>query len=207
MDDALATFDDYNLTKETYKLKYGEDFKPSSHLLAKGPCGANSRNIDTVASSVRSMKSSSWLQGFTWVHNQMVGFVHDKPEFRNFDWLTATATEYDIVLGYFWLWLGPQENGGALGHRYTADSLKQIKTKIVNLTQFMLKRTDINLNSPAMRFSKSEMEAKRNKTAEEPMKQNAGARKRVALEEEDRVKMDRWMTKPVDKVRIHHVIH
>ena len=31
--------------------------------------------------------------------------------------------------------------------------------------------------------------------------QNAGARKRVALEEEDRVKLDRWMTKPVHKVR------
>ena len=100
-----------------------------------------------------------------------------------------------------------EENGGALGHRYTTDSLKQIKTKIVNLTQHMLKRTDININSPAMRFCKSEMEAKRNKTAEEPMKENAGARKRVALEEEDRVKMDRWMTKPVDKVRIHLIIH
>ena len=206
-DDALATFDDYHLTKETYRLKYGEDFKPSTHLLAKGPCGATSRNMDTVASSVRSVKSSSWLQGFTWVYNQMVSFIHDKPEFRNFDWLTATAAEYDIILGYFWLWLGPQENGGALGHRYTTDSLKQIKTKIVNLTQHMLKRTDININSPAMRFCKSEMEAKRNKTAEEPMKENAGARKRVALEEEDRVKMDRWMTKPVDKVRIHLIIH
>ena len=65
------------------------------------------------------------------------------------------------------------------------DSLKQIKTKIVNLTQLMMKRTDININSPAMQFSKSMMEMKRNKTAEEPLKQNAGARKRVALEEED----------------------
>ena len=36
---------------------------------------------------------------------------------------------------------------------------------------------------------------KRNKTAEEPKKQNAGARKRVALEEENRVKLDMWMTK------------
>ena len=41
---------------------------------------------------------------------------------------------------------------------------------------------------------------KRNKTAKEPKKQNAGARKRVALEEEDRVKLDRWMTKPEHKV-------
>jgi hypothetical protein len=44
------------------------------------------------------------------------------------------------------------------------------------------------------------MEMKRNKTAKEPKKQNAGARKRVALEEEDRVKLDRWMTKPEHKV-------
>ena len=33
-----------------------------------------------------------------------------------------------------------------------------------------------------------------------PKKQNAGARKRVALEEEDRVKLHRWMTKPKHKV-------
>ena len=50
-------------------------------------------------------------------------------------------------------------------------------------------------------FSKTIMEMKRNKTAEEPKKQNAGARNRVALEEEDRVKLDRWMTEPVHKVR------
>jgi hypothetical protein len=41
---------------------------------------------------------------------------------------------------------------------------------------------------------------KRNKTAKEPKKHNAGARKRVALEEEDRVKLDMWMTKPKHKV-------
>ena len=44
------------------------------------------------------------------------------------------------------------------------------------------------------------MEVKRNKTAEEPKKQNAGARKRVALEEEDKVKLDRWMTKSKHRV-------
>ena len=63
-----------------------------------------------------------------------------------------------------------------------------------------MKRTNIKINSPAMRFSKTMMEMKRNKTAEEPKKQNAGTRKRVALEEEDRVKLDRWMTKPEHKV-------
>ena len=208
MDDAIATFEDFNLTKESYRLKYGEEFAQSTHLQAKGPNGTNGQGLDTVASSVRSVKSSSWLQGFTWVYNQMVAFVLDKPEFRHFDWLSATASEFDVILGHFWLWLGPLENGGSLGgHRYTTDSLKQIKTKIVNLTQLMMKRTDININSPAMRFSKSMMEMKRNKTAEEPLKQNAGARKRVALEEEDRVKMDRWMTKPVHKVRTVFLKH
>ena len=93
------------------------------------------------------------------------------------------------------------------------DSLKQINTKI----QLMMKGTNIKINCPAMWFSKKIMEMKRKKTAEEPKKQNAGAKKRVALEEEDRVKMDRWMTEPVHKVRtmfpkqhhlsIHHVIH
>ena len=81
----------------------------------------------------------------------------------------------------------------------------------------MMKR--IKINSPAMWFSKGMMEMKRNKTAEEPKKQNAGARKRVALEEENRVKLDRWMTQPKHKVwtmfknilmlmlSIHHVFH
>ena len=202
VDDAIATFEDYNLTKESYRLKYGEEFAQSTHLQAKGPNGTNGQGLDTVASSVRSVKSSSWLQGFTWVYNQMVAFVLDKPKFRHFDWLSATASEFDVILGHFWLWLGPLENGGSLGgHRFTTDSLKQIKTKIVNITQNMMKRTDININSPTMRFSKSMMVMKHNKTAVEPLKQKAGARKRVALEEDDRVKMDRWMTKPVHKVR------
>ena len=88
------------------------------------------------------------------------------------------------------------------------DSLKEIKTKI----QLMMKRTNIKINSPAMRFSKIMKEMKRNKTAKEPKKQNAGAWKRVALEEEGRVKLDRWMTQPVHKVRTMlpkhpHVIH
>ena len=76
-------------------------------------------------------------------------------------------------------------------------SFKQIKTKI----QLMMKRTDIKIHSPAMQFSKTMVEMKRNKNIEELKKQNAGARKRVALEEEDRVKLDRWMTELIHKVR------
>ena len=74
------------------------------------------------------------------------------------------------------------------------DSLKQVKTKI----QLMMTGTNIKINSPAM---------KRNKTAEEPKKQNDGARMRVALEEDDRVKIDRWMTEPIHKVRTMFAKH
>ena len=45
------------------------------------------------------------------------------------------------------------------------------------------------------------MEMRGNMTAKELKKQNAGARKRAALEEEDRVKLDSLMTEPVHKVR------
>ena len=75
------------------------------------------------------------------------------------------------------------------------NSLKQIKTK----KKLMMKCTNIKINCPAMRFSKKMMEMKRNKTAKKPKKQNAGARKRVALVEEDSVKLDRWRTEPVHK--------
>ena len=82
------------------------------------------------------------------------------------------------------------------------------RTKI----QLMMKCTNIKINSPAMPFSKTMMEMKRNKTDKEPKKQNAGGRKRVALEEEDRVKLDRCMTKPDHKVRTmftkhYHVVY
>ena len=53
------------------------------------------------------------------------------------------------------------------------DSLREIKTKI----QLMMKRTNIKINSPAMRFSKTMREMKGNKTDEEPKKQNSGASK------------------------------
>ena len=71
----------------------------------------------------------------------------------------------------------------------------------------MMKRTNIKIKSPAIRFSKTMMEMKRNKTAKEQKKQNAGARERVALEEEDMKKLDRWMTKPKHKVRTMFTKH
>ena len=45
------------------------------------------------------------------------------------------------------------------------------------------------------------VEMKCNKTAKEPKKLNACARKRVTLDEEDMVKLDQWMTEPVHQVR------
>ena len=67
------------------------------------------------------------------------------------------------------------------------DSLKTIKTKI----NLMMKLTNIQINSLASVFQDN--------NGNEVL--NAGARNRVALEEEDSVKLDRWMTEPVQKVK------
>ena len=106
-----------------------------------------------------------------------------------------------IFLGYLWVWMGPQEGGSSLGGtRYQSDSLKQMKTKLHNLIAEVLKRPDVDLNSPAMVFSNNMYIAKRNRTAAEPMEGNAGDRKRKALEVADREKMDAWMLEDLSKV-------
>ena len=64
----------------------------------------------------------------------------------------------------------------------------------------MLKRKDINLNHASMTFSSNMYTSKRNLTALEPMEGNAGDRKRVALDESDLEKMDKWMSKDLDQV-------
>ena len=97
--------------------------------------------------------------------------------------------------------MGPQEGGGSLGvTRYTSDSLKQIKTKFQNLLVHMLKRKDINLSHTSMTFSNNMYLSKRNLTALEPMEGNAGDRKRVAIDQPDRDKMDQWMSQDLEQV-------
>ena len=199
--DAVATLEAFRLTKVGYREKYGEDWVPLEVMPAMGPSGLRGRNLDTVEAASKSVRSEAWLNGLTWIYNTLVDFVLEKDEFRCFDWFTATAEEFDIVIGYFWLWVGPKEGGGSMGGtRFTTDSLKILKAKLVNLLLHMLKSPDIDVNSSAMRFSKSMYEMKRNKTASEPMVGNAGDRKRVAVGKEDREKLDTWLTKPPEKV-------
>ena len=199
--DAVATLEAFRLTKQGYREKYGEEWVPLEVMPAMGPSGLRGRNLDTVEGASKSVRSEAWLNGLTWIYNTLVDFVLEKEEFRCFDWFTATAEDYDIVIGYFWLWVGPKEGGGSLGGtRFTTDSLKILKTKLVNLLLYVVKRPDIDVNSSAMRFSKSMYETKRNKTAAEPMVGNAGDRKRVAVGEEDREKLDMWLTKSPDQV-------
>ena len=124
------------------------------------------------------------------------------------NWYTASAVELDVVIGHWWLWLAPKENGTSLGGtRYTVLSLKNIKTKMQNLLNDMLKRRDIDLNSPAMKISTNFYYAKRNMTAEEPMVGVEGDRERKAMSDADKEKLDNWIvqTQVIDwKHRLNH---
>ena len=159
------------------------------------------RGMDTAAKGSQMTRSAAWLSGLTFAYNMFSDFIKANPEFSCLDWASATFEEVDIYLGYLWLWMGPQEGGGSLGGtRYTSDSLKQFKTKFQNLFVHMLKRKDINLSHTSLTFSNNMYLSKRNLTALEPMEGNAGDRKRVALDQSDRDKMDQWMSQDLAEV-------
>ena len=48
--------------------------------------------------------------------------------FRLFDWVNASSSDVDFVLGYFILNIEPAADNRSLGTRFTPGSLKQIKT-------------------------------------------------------------------------------
>ena len=197
--DAVTTVEAFLLTKESYEEKYGKELEKIEVRPTMGATGG--RGMDTAAKGSKMARSGAWLSSLTWAYNMLSDFVKENREFRCFDWTSATFEEVDIYLGYLWLWMGPQEGGGSLGGtRYTSDSLKQIKTKFQNLLVHMLKRKDINLNHASMTFSSNMYTSKRNLTALEPMEGNAGDRKRVALDESDLEKMDKWMSRDLDQV-------
>ena len=99
-----------------------------------------------------------------------------------------------MVIGHWWLYMAPEEGGTSLGGtRYTVRSLKNIKTKLQNILHGMLKRKDIDLNSPSMTFATNNYYAKRNRTAEEPMAGVEGDRERQAIPEDDKEKLDTWV--------------
>ena len=97
--------------------------------------------------------------------------------------------------------MSPHQGGSSLGGTcYTSKSIKQLKTKIQMLFTHMLKRKDIDLSSTAMTFTQNMYVMKRNKSAEEPMEGNEGDREKTDFTEEDRAKMDKWMTRNLGKV-------
>ena len=197
--DAEETLAAYQLTRESYELKYGEKFVAVDVQPTHGATGG--RGKDTIQTGIKNVKSEVWVNSITTIFNMLIDFVQDKQEFRFINWFVATAAEIDIILGHFLIWLAPQEGGGSLGGtRYTTRTLKQIKTKMQNLLKHLLKRSDIDINSPSFCFTQNMYAMKRNKTAEEPMEGLEGDRERKAFEEEDKVKLDLWRTLPLDQV-------
>ena len=197
--DCEGTVDALQVTMESYEEKFGSKFEDITLKPTVGATGG--RGKDTVTGGNTHRRSQAWLKGLTWAFNLITDFIQSNPEFGLFDWSVATLDEVDIFLGYLWVWMGPQEGGSSLGGtRYQSDSLKQMKTKLHNLIAEVLKRPDVDLNSPAMVFSNNMYIAKRNRTAAEPMEGNAGDRKRKALEVADREKMDAWMLEDLSKV-------
>ena len=51
----------------------------------------------------------AWINTLTWIFNIMVDFVLEKDQFRCFNWFVVTTKKYAIVIGYFWLRVGPKE--------------------------------------------------------------------------------------------------
>ena len=197
--DAEETLAAYQLTRESYELKYGEKFVPLYVQPTHGATGG--RGKDTVQSGIKNIKSEVWVCSITTVFNMFIEFVQDKQEFRFVNWFIATAAEIDIIFGHFLVWLAPQEGGSSLGGtRYTTKTLKQIKTKMQNMLKHLLKRSDLDINSPTFCFTQNMYSMKRNRTAEEPMEGLEGDRERKAFEEEDKAKLDLWRTLPLDQV-------
>ena len=199
--DAKTTISAFQLTKEKYKEECGEEWSDPWKKSTSGATGG--RGKDTMEMAVLKVKSQSWVRTVSTAFNYIKDFVEENPEFRCLDWTSATAEEYDVVLGYFWLWHAPTEGGNSLGRtRFTVDVLKQHKTAVSNLVTQVLKRTDIDVHSKAFSFSNNMYRMKRNLTASEPMEGNAGDRKRFAFTDEDKEKMDLWVTSPLHEVCI-----
>lgn len=78
--DAEMTIEAFQMTRESYREAYGEDFVELEKRPTAGPTGG--RGKDTVSSAVGSVKSSSCIKGMTWIFNMLCDFVQDRPEFR-----------------------------------------------------------------------------------------------------------------------------
>ena len=106
--DALATFEAFLLTKEGYK-EYGEEWTLLEVMPTMGPSKQRGRYLGTVEAASKSIRSDAWINTLTWIFNIMVDFVLEKDQFRCFNWFVVTTKKYAIVIGYFWLRVGPKE--------------------------------------------------------------------------------------------------
>ena len=198
--DAEETIKAFQLTPKTYEELVGESFEPVNKGVATAIAKAG-RGTDTIEEAVTHTRSDAWIEGITIAFNQIHDFVMTTEEFRNVDWLRAEAADLDLVLGYFFLWLAPQQGSNALGKRYCPRTLKNMKTKIQNLLEHFLKRKDFNLSGAEARFTKSMYEAKQNLTAKRaggPGEGVQGDRERQAFTTADQKKIDAWiMTKVI----------
>ena len=97
-------------------------------------------------------------------------------------------------------WMAPQQGSNALGKRYCPRTLKNMKTKIQNLLEHLLKRKDLNLSGAEARFTKSMYEAKQNLTAKRaggPGEGVQGDRERKAFTTDDQKRIDAWIMSEV----------
>ena len=196
--DAEETIKAFQLTPEIYEEVVGEKFEPVKDVataVAKG-----GRGTDTIEEAVSHTRSNAWIEGITIAFNQLHDFVITNEEFRNVDWLKAEVADLDLVLGYYFLWMAPQQGSNALGKRYCPRTLKNMKTKIQNLLEHFLKRKDFNLSGAEARFTKSMYEAKQNLTAKRaggPGEGVQGDRERKAFTTDDQKRIDAWIMSEV----------
>ena len=196
--DAEETIKAFQLTAENYEEVVGEKFEPIKGVTTSVAPGG--RGTDTIEDAVSNARSDSWVEGITYVYNLLQDFVYTTKEFRNIDWVSAEAADLDLVLGYFFLWVAPQQGSNALGKSYVPRTLKNIKSKLQKMLEYFLKRKDFNLSSAEAQFTKSMYEAKQNLTAKRaggPGEGVQGDRERKAFTPADRKKIDEWVLKQV----------
>ena len=74
------TVEAFQLTRETFREKYGEEFEAAEAVQAAGPTGGKGK--DKVRDAVLKVRSATWIRGITWIFNSLTQFVKAKSEFR-----------------------------------------------------------------------------------------------------------------------------
>ena len=88
--DVETTVEAFLLTKESYEEKFGKQLEDIEVRPTMGATGG--RGMDTAAKGSK----MAWLSGLTWAYNMFSDFIKANPEFRCFDWTSATFEEVDV---------------------------------------------------------------------------------------------------------------